>query len=97
MKEASDIQNELKFDDSNTFFCTVDQGAISLLSKDENSIAAAFFEVSRWNSFTKAIRIVSWVMRFLHNIKPACVKLAGDFTLEELTEAKWKLLCCVQS
>ena len=96
LKEASDIQNELRIDDSNTLFCTVEQGAISLLSRDENSICTALFEVNRWNSFTKAIRIVSWVMRFLHNIKPACVKLAGNLTLEELTEAKLKLLCCVQ-
>lgn len=45
----------------------------------------------------KAMRIVAWILRFVRNLKLSKgSKLTGDLSLNELCEAKVKLLCVVQ-
>lgn len=77
------------------FPCETEEEHVSLLSKVDSS-STPLFETDRWGSFEKAIRVVAWVLRFLRNARTACVNHTGELTLEELTEAKLKLLLCVQ-
>ena len=51
----------------------------------------------RWSGFTRAIRVVGWIIRFKANLR--CSKngrQAGDLTYRELCQAKILLLCSVQ-
>ena len=56
-----------------------------------------FLEVDRWSSLTKGIRVMGWILRFINNArgqKPR--ENAGDLSFTELSEAKTRLLQCVQ-
>ncbi|XP_068234171.1 uncharacterized protein [Palaemon carinicauda] len=46
------------------------------------------FEFTRWSSFTKALNVVGWVLRFVGNCRPSSLKLGGPLTYGELTKAK---------
>jgi hypothetical protein len=48
----------------------------------------------RWSSFTKSIRVLGWVMRFVSNCKSE--KVRGDLTYEEMSKAKSLLYKVVQ-
>ena len=55
------------------------------------------FDVERWGRFTKAIRVVAWVLRFIKNLKRSAVdRLTQDLSLQELVEAKSVLIKEVQ-
>ena len=54
------------------------------------------FDVERWGSFSKAIRVVAWVYRFLGNLKHESVKQSGELTFNELQLGKLKLIQKVQ-
>ena len=54
-------------------------------------------EVERWGTFQKALHVVSWVLRFIRNLKsPASQRLTGSLSYEEVTNAKVKLFGSVQ-
>ena len=68
---------------------------ISLLSTD--GVQGPMFEVSRWGTLGKAIRVVGWVLRFIHNVRGHTSEgRAGDLSLKELGVAKLTLIRCVQ-
>ena len=54
------------------------------------------FDVERRGSFSKAIRVVAWVYRFLGNLKHDSVKQSGELTFNELQLGKLKLIQKVQ-
>ena len=55
------------------------------------------FQVDRWSSFVKTIRIVAWVMRFIYNSRKAkSHRKHGELSYEELTQAKHQLIVNVQ-
>ena len=55
------------------------------------------FEVERWGSVTKAIRVVAWVRRFLFNIRESrAQRRGGEVTYKELQDARRLLLQKVQ-
>ena len=55
------------------------------------------FNVDRWGTLTKAIRVVAWVFRFLFNVRTAAIKrITGDLTFQELQSARSSLILCVQ-
>ena len=56
------------------------------------------FPVERWSSLSKAIRVVGWVKRFIHNAR--CEKFqrkSDDLDFHELESAKYSLIKCVQA
>ena len=54
------------------------------------------FDVERWGSFSKAIRVVAWVYRFLGNLKHEFVKQSGELSFNELQLGKLKLIQKIQ-
>ena len=46
------------------------------------------FDASRWSTFTKAMRIMAWVLRFINNLKRKKKGQTGDLNLEELEKGK---------
>ena len=55
------------------------------------------FEVDRWGSLTKAIRVVAWVRRFLFNVRESRVqRRGGEVTYRELQDAQRLLFQKVQ-
>ena len=55
------------------------------------------FEIERWGSLSKAMRVVGWVLRFLGNVQSSSEnRSAGDLTFPELCKAKVTLLQDVQ-
>ena len=55
------------------------------------------FQVDRWSSFVKTIRIVAWVIRFIYNSRKAkSHRKHGELSYEELTQAKHQLIVNVQ-
>jgi hypothetical protein len=46
------------------------------------------FAFQRWSTFTKVVRIVAWVLRFIHNTKSKETKLSGELAYDEITSAK---------
>ena len=54
-------------------------------------------DVERWSSFSRALRVVAWVLRFHSNLKEVIVnRLSGDLSFAELSKAKVVLLRSVQ-
>lgn len=52
------------------------------------------FEVDRWGKLTTAIRVVGWVLRFLHNLRVG--RKSGELSLGEMVQAKLVLTQSVQ-
>jgi hypothetical protein len=60
----------------------------SLLSAT-NTKPEKVFEVERWSKFTKAVRVVAWVLRFINNAKnPKAKVMTKELSFEEQLEAK---------
>lgn len=57
---------------------------------------SSVFEFTRYGSFCKAVNVVAWVLRFVHNCKRKGDRDSGQLTYEELSKAKMKLLQSVQ-
>ena len=56
------------------------------------------FPVERWSTLQKCIRIVAWLLRFLHNARTtAADRRTGELTFGELSESKVRLLQSVQT
>ena len=46
---------------------------------------SGFLEVDRWGQLTKAIRVVAWLMRFIHNSRRT-PRILTDLSLDEMRE-----------
>ena len=86
--------NEIK-DTAIGLYCSLDESSVALVANDSKTDSVVF-HVDRWSSLSKAIRVVAWVLRFLFNSHANSVKITGDLSLNELTEAKFTLLKCEQ-
>lgn len=53
-------------------------------------------ETERWGGFSKTLRVVGWVMRFINNARKKKRTYESHLTGDELQEAKRKLLISVQ-
>ena len=73
--------------------CRQDQ-KVTLASFDQNE--KPNLDIKRWSSFSKALRVVAWVLRFIKNTRTPDLQLTGDLSLDELTESKLRLLKYVQ-
>ena len=54
--------------------------------------APKIFPLERWSSFTKAIRVVGYVLKFVNNLKKGSVKSFAELSLSELCKAKQILI-----
>jgi hypothetical protein len=54
------------------------------------------FQFTRYSSFTKVLRTVTWIRRFIHNVKPGCTKLSGELSYDEISQAKSLIFKVVQ-
>ena len=55
-------------------------------------------EVERWSSFKKALRIVAWIGRYVHNSQlPGSHRQKGDLSYDEISRAKVNLFMSVQN
>ena len=54
--------------------------------------SSSLFDLSRWSQFTKAIRVVAWILIFVHNSKPRGCKIFGSLTGEELDKARIQII-----
>ena len=72
--------------------------ANTLLSKSSNNFENSnmIFDVKRWSSLCKSIRVVGWVLRFIRNVKCPSMRSVEDLSFNELCEAKTVLLKDVQ-
>ena len=63
-----------------------------------HEVRERIFDVDRWGSLTKAIRVVAWVLRYISNLKLTRVErqLTSDLTFEELKCARYHLILSVQ-
>ena len=69
---------------------------ITLLSTEQTG-GKPCFDIERWSSFDKALRVLAWVFRFTHNISSSVEeKKTGELSIEELTNAKLKILISIQ-
>ena len=60
------------------------------------SVTVDVLPVERWGSFTKCIRVIAWMLRFVSNSKRGVMKQAGELTYDELHKAKMRLFQYVQ-
>ena len=67
----------------------------ALLSADLSS-SAPVLNFKRWSKFTKVIRIMAWVLRFIHNVRSKRDGHGGELTFEEMEAAKLHLFRYVQ-
>ncbi len=56
----------------------------------------SFLDVERWGSFLKAMRVVGWLLRFIHNVRIPSHSGGAELTFAELCRAKVVLLHSVQ-
>ena len=63
-----------------------------------HEVRERMFDVDRWGSLTKAIRVVAWVLRYISNLKLTRVErqLTSDLTFEELKCARYQLIHSMQ-
>ena len=62
-----------------------------------SSVRESVFDIERWSSLTKAMRVVGWVLRFIKNVQcPSDDRVHGDLTFSELCRAKVEFLRSVQ-
>ena len=55
------------------------------------------FDVKRWGTLSKAVRVVAWVRRFIHNARhPDAKSCQNDLSADEVVEARAALLRHVQ-
>ena len=54
------------------------------------------FDIESWRSFSKAVRVIAWILRFAYNACHDRGRVTVDLILEELTKAKSKLLIYIQ-
>lgn len=98
IRDSFDYDNEDTGDDSvsNLSSVALEEAASPVLVS--SVVPIAMFDVDRWGSLTKAIRVVAWVQRFLCNVrKKTDVRLFGEISYEEMKDAKLLLLQQVQS
>ena len=56
------------------------------------------FALDRWSSVTRAMRVLGWLQKFIHNVRSGKdVRCHCDLSFTELTDAKLKLLKFVQN
>ena len=59
------------------------------------------FPIERWGTLTKALRVVAWVLRFIHNVrkhgKCSDQKRKGDLSIAEMQSAQKCLIKNIQS
>lgn len=74
----------------------VAQEKLCLAVVSPNVIESPFLQVERWGKFTKAIRIMGWILRLRDNFKKKKDRNHGKLSYEELDRAKCKLFYCIQ-
>ena len=53
--------------------------------------------IARWSRFTRGLRVLGWLLRFLHNCTvPEAQHRQGELSFAELSDAKIRLLQYVQ-
>ena len=57
----------------------------------------SIFDLTKWSTFTRAINVVAYTKRFVHNLKSGTKKLTGALATDELQRAKFTLIKEVQS
>ena len=63
-----------------------------------SDVSEPLFDLDRWSSVTRAMRVFGWLQRFIHNVRSVKdVRCHGDLSFTELTDAKLKLLKFVQN
>lgn len=79
LMESAEILDEVAFD-----LCSEEaKTSVVNTASTDNQV----FDVSRWGTFVKALRVVAWVLRVTHTCQDE-----GELTLEELEKAKLVLL-----
>ena len=68
---------------------------VTLLSVEDKSVPDPI-DMERWGSFQKSIRVVAWVLRFIHNVRNKSQVRKGDLVFSEMSEAKMKVFQLVQ-
>ena len=49
------------------------------------------YDVERCSSFAKILRIIAYILRFIHNCKPESEKITGELSYDELSVSKLKV------
>jgi len=57
---------------------------VNVVIKSENE--RPVLDITRWGTFTRAVRVTAWVLRFISNLRSE--KVSGELSYNELTKAK---------
>ena len=75
----------------------IEQEGLSSVLVASSDVSTRLFEVERWGSLSKAIRIVAWVSRFVSNLRVAYAqRQLSSLSLNEMQAAKYLLIKDVQ-
>ena len=62
----------------------------------ENRFTKPFISCERWSKFTKAMRVMAFVLRFIANCRSKAKKMVGHISPTELAMSKETLIRCTQ-
>ena len=62
----------------------------------ENRFTKPFISCERWSKFTKAMRVLAFVLRFIANCRSKAKKMVGHISPTELAMSKETLIRCTQ-
>ena len=78
-------------------FDVADEVNVILVSVEPNDEFVKVIEVERWSSLLKALRVLGWVLRFIHNSRVSVSERSlGDLCYEEIMKAKVLLFRLIQ-
>jgi len=90
-------ENEDQLDNIGLASHSIDEEMVTLVAGSPEKSCSGVFEFARWGKFSKAIRVIGWVRRYIHNSRTdRFSRSSGDLTYEELSVAKCVLFKCVQ-
>ena len=72
------------------------EGLTAAMASVRVTEAEPLFPVERWSSLRKAVRVVGWMHRFVHNVRNPSERRCGDLTTDELDVAQLALFRDVQ-
>ena len=93
-EESADVSDEVgRETKSSVSRVESEDGEAVLAAVVPGSQAEKVFPFSRWSSFSRAIRVMGWVKRFIHNARfPQERRTESDLSFVEMSQAKHQVL-----
>ena len=96
MKEAKMWMQgpDIQFDHSDqTVLTSIETAEVGEEMMMTATVTDAWIQPTRWGSLVKAVRVIAWVKRFIHNCRHQCMRnKESNLSQEEMSSAKVELL-----